>query len=192
MKINYLTSNQLKFKIAQQFFKDVPDVELVQHSFAVPEIQDSSCEVIAQDSAVYAAKQLGEPCVVMDAGLFIEALGGFPGPFVKYINEWLTEDQIVRLLADDDNRSAYFLDALAIGYPDGSAEVFSYKTPGTIAKPGQYEASKWPANSLFIPLGHSQPLGLMSENEQADFWQQENKTWSLLVDFLAAQPSAKL
>ena len=190
MKINYLTSNDLKFKIAQQFFQNLPEFELVQHSFSVPEIQDSSCEVIAKDSAIYAAQQLGEPCVVMDAGFFIEALGGFPGPFVKYINEWLVEEKYLSLLNDSDSRTAYFQDALAIGLPDGSVEVFSYKTFGTIAKPGQYEASKWPANSIFIPEGKDKPLGLMTEDEQANFWHNENKTWNMLVEFLSKQTTA--
>ena len=151
MKINYLTTNKLKFNVARHFFSSTDKYELVQHTFAVPEIQDDSCEEIARRSAVYAAKELGEICVVMDAGFFIPVLNGFPGPFVKYTNEWLSEDRLLRMLDENDSRTAYFIDALAVGFPDGSAKVFSHKNMGRPANKGEYKPFKWPANSLFIP-----------------------------------------
>lgn len=123
MKINYLTTNVLKFDIARQFFDKARGYELVRHSFSVPEVQDESCEEIAKQSALFAAKEVGEMCVVTDAGLFISALNGFPGPFVKCINEWLSEEHLLRMLDENDSREAYFLDALAFGFPDGTAKV---------------------------------------------------------------------
>lgn len=184
MRINYLTTNSLKFEIARQLFDSINEHELVQHAFSVPEVQDASCEEIARQSAVFAAEKIGEPCVVTDAGFFIPALGGFPGPFVKYINDWISEEQLLRMLNESDDRTAYFTDALAIGFPDGTTQVFSYKTMGRLAKEGEYSPSKWPANSLFIPEGYSQPLGSLSDDEQARFWAEENQTWSRLVAFL--------
>lgn len=187
MRINYLTTNELKFKIAQQFFNDLSDYELVRHSFSVSEIQDTSCENIARESALIAAKVLGEPCVAMDAGFFIEALNGFPGPFVKYVNEYLSEKQILNMLTDDDSRSAYFLDALAIGFPDGTSKVFSNKTVGNLAEADKYLPSDWPVNSLFIPTGYSIPLGSMSKQQQQEFWYGENRNWKELTNFLASR-----
>ena len=184
MKINYVTTNTLKFQIAKQYVDSIEGYELAQRSLDVPEIQDASCEVIASQSALYAAKELGEPCVVMDLGFFIPALGGFPGPFVKYTNNWLSESQLLRLLTEDDDRTAYFADALAIGFPDGTVEVFSHTTVGSLAREGEYTPSKWPANSLFIPLGHSRPLGQLSEQEQTDFWHDENTIFAQLITYL--------
>lgn len=184
MKINYLTTNQLKFEIAKQFFESTGGYELARHSFQVPEVQDASCEEIARRSAIYAAKELGEVCVVTDVGFSINALNGFPGPFVKYVNEWLSEAQLLRMLREDDDRTAYFTDALAVGFPDGTAEVFSHKATGRLAKEGEYSASKWPVNSLFIPDGHSAPLGSMTKQEQTDFWHSETKNWQELIEYL--------
>lgn len=184
MKINYLTTNKLKFEVAKQFFSSAEEYELAQHSFQVPEVQDASCEEIARQSAIYAAKELGEPCVVMDVGFSIDALNGFPGPFVKYINEWLSESQLLSMLSETDTRAACFTDALAIGFPDGTAKVFSHKVMGRLAKEGEYLASEWPVNSLFIPDGHSVPLGLMTKQEQTDFWHSETKNWQKLVEYL--------
>lgn len=135
-----------------------------------------------------AAKELGEPCVAMDAGFFIEALNGFPGPFVKYVNEYLSEKQILSMLTADDSRSAYFLDALAVGFPDGTYKVFSHKTVGRLAGDGEYVSTEWPVNSLFIPKGFSTPLGSMSKLQQEEFWYSENQSWRALIEFLSKKP----
>lgn len=185
MKINYLTTNKLKFEIAKQFFNAVKGYELAQYSFPVPEVQDVSCEEVAHQSAIYAAKKLGEACVVMDVGFSIDALNGFPGPFVKYTNGWLSEDRLLRMLDENDSRSAHFTDALAVGFPDGTVKVFSHKIPGRLAKKGEYKPSKWPANSLFIPNGYLTPLGSMTKQEQTDFWHSETKNWQKLVGYLS-------
>lgn len=170
MKINYLTTNKLKFKIAQNYFDKLPGVELVQQVFETPEIQAETCEQIAAYSAVFAAHQLGEPCVKMDAGFFIPALGGFPGPFVKYVNDWLSEEKYLALMSDEDDRSMYFEDVTAVAFADGTVKTFAKRYYGKMAEPGNYIPSKWPANSLFIPDGYEKPLGSMSSEEQEEYW----------------------
>jgi XTP/dITP diphosphohydrolase len=170
MKINHLTTNKLKFKIAQNYFAGLLEYELVQHSFDTPEIQSNSCEEIARYSAVFAAKAIDEPCIKMDAGFFIPALGGFPGPFVKYVNEWLSEEKYLALMEGETDRSMYFEDATVVAFPDGSSQSFVKKYTGRIAEPGNYTPSKWPANSLFIPDGYDQPLGSLSDEAQEDYW----------------------
>ncbi len=182
MKINYLTTNTLKFKIAKNYFDGLDEHDLVQYTFEAPEIQHESCEEIARYSAVYAAQQIGEPCVKMDAGFFITALNGFPGPFVKYVNDWLSEEKILALLDGESDRRAKFIDASAIGFPDGTSEVFVREFAGTIAERGEYQPSRWPANSLFIPYGYDIPLGSMSAEEQERYW--HGGIWPELIEYL--------
>jgi non-canonical purine NTP pyrophosphatase (RdgB/HAM1 family) len=119
----------------------------------------------------------------MDVGFYIEALNGFPGPFVKYVNEWLSQEDVIRLMQGKASRKAYFKDALAIAYPDGSTKVFTSKTAGTIAESVDLANTKWTMNSLFIPDGYSKTLGSMSDDEQTRFWD-DGRTWSQLTDFL--------
>lgn len=182
MKINYLTTNKLKFAIAQNYFAGLDDYELVQHEFEAPEIQADNCREIAQYSAVYAAQQIGEPCVKMDAGFMITALGGFPGPYVKYVNEWLSEEKIQKLLDGEADRSAKFIDATAIGFPDGTSKVFVRELSGTIAERGNYKPSKWPANSLFVPDGYYIPLGMMTTEQQEEYW--SGGVWPDIIKYL--------
>ncbi len=183
MKINYVTNNKMKFEIAAAYFVNITDdYELVQYEIDTPEIQDGSVEEIARQSALWAAKETGEICVKMDAGFFIAALKGFPGPFVKYVNEWLTQEDYLRLLADKPDRSAYFEDATAIGFPDGTSEVFDLKIYGSLALEGDEQNTKWPANLLFVPEGYDHTLGSMSPEDQNKFWGDGN--WPKLIEYL--------
>jgi XTP/dITP diphosphohydrolase len=183
MKINFITTNKMKFEIAKAYFEKLSgDYELLQYEIDTPEIQHESVEEIARQSAIWAAKETGEPCIKMDVGFFINALNGFPGPFVKYANDWLTQEDFLALMEGKDDRSAYFEDATAIGYPDGTSEIFSLKNDGSISLSKDLTNNRWPANLLFIPTGHDSALGSMSDEDQNEYWGDGN--WPKLVEFL--------
>ena len=82
------------------------------------EIQDENLENIAKASAIDAAKKCGLPVIVEDAGLFIEALNGFPGPYSSYVNKTIGVGGILKLMNNVKDRSAYFLSAVAFYDPD--------------------------------------------------------------------------
>lgn len=171
MKVNFVTGNTLKFTIAQAFFAPLgDDFELQQLAIDVPEIQAETVEEVAAFSALEAVKIAGEPCIVSDAGLVVEALGGFPGPFLKYVNTWLGVDGFLRLLSGVENRRAYFEDTLAVAFPDGTVQTFTRREYGVMADAAEASSNGWAANDLFIPDGHDIPLGKMSNDEQVAFW----------------------
>ena len=85
----FITGNQKKLDQAREKIQGYP-INLIGTKLETPEIQDTNVEIIAGYSAQYAANKLGKPVVKTDAGYYIEALNGFPGPFIKYINQWLT------------------------------------------------------------------------------------------------------
>lgn len=173
----------MKFEIAQTYFKKLSgDYELIQYAMDTPEIQDESVIEIARQSAIWAAKETGKPCIKMDVGFFITTLNGFPGPFIKYVNDWLTQDDFLKLMEGKDDRSAYFEDATAIGYPDGTSGVFSLKNHGSIAISKDPINNRWPVNLLFIPLDHERTLGSMSDDDQNKYWGDGN--WPKLIEFL--------
>lgn len=189
MKINFLTTNSTKFNHAKRFFDGLDGYELVQHPIEAPEIQSDLCEEIARQSAVWAAQKLNEPCVKMDVGFFIPALGGFPGPFAKYVNDRLTSRQLLRLLEGEVDRRAYFIDALAIGYMSGSSEVFTLQTPGKITERLSGAHSKRPIDSIFIPDGYSGVLAEMTAEGQSAVWSDD--VWLKLVEYLSHKQTTK-
>lgn len=53
----------------------------------LPEIQESNTEAIAKNKAIQGSQLAGGPCVVEDTSLKFVALGGMPGPFIKWFQD---------------------------------------------------------------------------------------------------------
>ena len=82
------TGNVGKWEIARDIFKNY-NLTLTQEKVETPEIQASTVEEVSLYSAKYASDKLNKPVIKSDVGYYIEELGGFPGPFVKFVNNML-------------------------------------------------------------------------------------------------------
>lgn len=182
--VNFATTNSHKFAVARRFFDEAGlHVDLRQYDLETPEIQADTVAEVALSSARWAAEQLRQPVVAADAGLYIEELNGFPGPYIKYINSTLSPQNILAMLTRNPNRRAKFVDALA--YYDPNTEegrVFSSVTFGKIAsKPAAAEGSS--TDRIFIPDGFDVPLADMREEDRTAVWNTDR--WQGLVEYLA-------
>src|SRR5208283_2205139 len=77
------------------------------------EIQSDSLKEIAQTSVVNAFKRSHLPIFVEDAGLFIDALSGFPGSYAAYVYKTIHNSGILRLMENVANRRAKFQSVIA-------------------------------------------------------------------------------
>jgi len=77
------------------------------------EIQSDSLEEIAQASVMEAFEKYRLPMVVEDAGLFIDALNGFPGPYSAYVYRTIGNKGLLKLMERMDTRKATFRSAIA-------------------------------------------------------------------------------
>ena len=105
-QITMVTGNIGKWKIANDIFKKY-NVDLKQAKIETPEIQAYDVEEVSKYSAIYAAKYLNTNVIKSDVGYYIEALNGFPGVFLKYINSMLTSEDVLKLMEGKDNRTIY-------------------------------------------------------------------------------------
>lgn len=62
--------------------------------------------------AEQAFKILGEPLIVNDAEWNIPALNGFPGPYVRYINEWLSPDDFIVLMSRHEDKTVFYKEVI--------------------------------------------------------------------------------
>jgi XTP/dITP diphosphohydrolase len=85
------------------------------------EVQSESLQEIAEKSVRYAQKSSGLPIFVEDAGLFIDALSGFPGPYAAYVYKTIHNGGIVKLMDAVEDRNATFRSV--ISYYDGIIEA---------------------------------------------------------------------
>ena len=77
------------------------------------EIQSESLEEIAQASVIEAFERYRLPMAVEDAGLFVDALNGFPGPYAAYVYRTIGNEGLLRLMEEMDNRKATFKSVIA-------------------------------------------------------------------------------
>ena len=77
------------------------------------EIQSDNLEEIAKASAQEAFEKCHLPIIVEDAGLFIEALNGFPGPYASFVYKTIGNEGLLKLMENVKNRQAKFQSVIA-------------------------------------------------------------------------------
>ena len=77
------------------------------------EIQSDSLEEIAEKSAQDVFRKCKLPIIVEDAGLFIEALNGFPGPYAAYVYKTIGNEGLLRTMKNVKKRNAKFKSVIA-------------------------------------------------------------------------------
>lgn len=184
MDVNFVTGNQNKFLNGQKALQG-SSIELIQKDLDTPERQSDSVEEIACFSAEWAARELGKPVVVTDAGYYISALNGFPGPFIKYINQWLTAEDIVRLLSDKIDRSIVVRGCLAYCQPGLEPVPFTVEAKGSLAEKPATISQGTEINRLFIPSGYKQVIGTWSDEEQRNYWAGVETFWQDLREYVS-------
>jgi non-canonical purine NTP pyrophosphatase (RdgB/HAM1 family) len=182
--IQFVTTNEYKFHLAKTAFDYVAkgEYELVQATIETPEIQSVDSAEIAQYSAKWASQQLGKITVVSDVAFEIASLHGFPGPFVKYINNWLQPDNILQMMKGQANREACYVDVLACATPTGKSFAATDVTLGRIVDSLHVPDYKWTVDALFMPEGHSKTLSEMSDEERDKVW--KYSVWLKIVEFI--------
>ncbi len=103
--------------------------------------------------------------VLEDDGLFIDALGGFPGPYSEYVYRTLGLDGILKLMYNTENRSAIFKAALGILTPSGKVEIVQGACKGRIAESKRGKGG-FGYDPIFIPHGYDMTFAEMSIEEK--------------------------
>lgn len=122
-EIIFVTGNKYKFRVAQKSLVG-GGFKPVQKKLETPEIQSDSVEEVSAFSAKWAADILKKSVAVSDGGCYIEALNGFPGPFIKYINKWLSAGDLLNLMKGKKNRRVFWRDCLAYCEPGKKPKTF--------------------------------------------------------------------
>ena len=124
----YVTGNQNKIAVAKQFL-DPDGVDFHPHPLELTEIQSHSIKEIARDKAQKAYKKLQHPLFVNDHGWSITALNGFPGAYMKYMNEWLLPQDFLNLMQDKKEREVFLTEVICY-IDEHGLKIFSEKYYG--------------------------------------------------------------
>lgn len=137
--IIYATGNKAKYQQAIQVCQPA-GVVLIQEGLNVPELQSDDATVIARDKAAKAFDRFQQPVVVTDDSWIIPGLGGFPGPYMKYVNDWFTVDDWLNLTRPLTDRRIILRQVIA--YSDGQQEkVFECDLEGILLTEARGESA---------------------------------------------------
>lgn len=184
--LHYITTSSRKFALAQKYIAERDaDINLIQLSEETPEIQSTSVEEIATYSAREMYQRHQEPVVVSDTGLYIPGLNGFPGPYIKQVNEWLTPEDLLRLSAELTDRSVEFHDCLAFIDEDGEVHTFTSVVKGELSLEPRGDESA-PVNTFFffIPEGETRTLAEYEPTAREKFFYDTHTHWRKLLSFI--------
>ena len=167
-KITLVTGNVTKLISARQFLEPY-GIHVDNVKMETVEIQSDSIEDLAASSAKEASEKLKCAVLKNDTGFFIEALGGYPGPYTHYVMEKVGTDGILKLMRGKTNRKAYYKEAFAYCEYGKEPVVFTSITTGTIAtrKSGKYGMRIDP---IFIPEGHTKTMAHYNDDERFKLW----------------------
>jgi XTP/dITP diphosphohydrolase len=129
----------------------------------------------ARIKAEAAAKAAGLPAFADDSGLVVDALDGAPG---IHSARWAGPDKNFRRAMENvaeklrergatkpEQRSAHFVSALCVAWPDGHLEEFEGRVDGTIVWPPRGDKG-FGYDPMFLPDGHARTFGEMPSEEK--------------------------
>ncbi|MHA2061126.1 MAG: XTP/dITP diphosphatase [Candidatus Sifarchaeia archaeon] len=162
-----VTSNLGKFKEAKLVMERY-GVTIQHLAIEKPEIQADSIKEISEHAAKVILKQYNKEILVEDAGLFVEALNGFPGPYSSYVMRTIGCQGILRLLKNETKRTAKFKAVLSYGKPEESVVSFTGEIKGMITHSIRGN-SGFGFDPIFIPEGSNKTFAEMSISEKNEF-----------------------
>jgi XTP/dITP diphosphohydrolase len=140
-----------------------------------PEETGTTFSANARIKAESAAERSGLPAFADDSGLVVDALAGEPGihsarwagPDKDFAGAMARIEQLLqeRGASSPDRRSAHFVSALCVAWPDGHMEEFESRVDGTLVWPPR-GAQGFGYDPMFLPNGHTRTFGEMPAEEK--------------------------
>jgi XTP/dITP diphosphohydrolase len=147
--ITFVSTNQNKY-LEVQLILSTQNISVDFAQISLVEVQSDSLEEIARHKAKTAFEKLGRPVIVEDDGLFIDSLGGFPGPYSSFVFKTIGNDGILKLLSGSAKRSAYFSSLIAF-YNGKTLSISEGRVDGRISE-RITEGSGWGYDPIFMPV----------------------------------------
>ena len=113
-EIVFVTHNPGKIEFAKKEFSEI-NWKLYEYELEEPRSED--IQYISKYKVEEAYRLVKKPCISLDCGFWIDALGGFPKAFVNFALDTIGIEGILRLMEGKENRTCKFTECLS--YYDG-------------------------------------------------------------------------
>jgi non-canonical purine NTP pyrophosphatase (RdgB/HAM1 family) len=161
MNFTFITGNEGKARyVAEWLGKDVP-----RHKLDLDELQTLDLRELVTHKIKQAYSILRTPVLVEDAQLSFTAMGGLPGPFIRWFIDELGYDGICKMLNNYNDRTAHGKICYAL-YDGKNIEFFEGEMHGTIAKEPRGTGG-FGFDAIFVNEGFSKTRAEMTKEEYA-------------------------
>lgn len=182
-KLFFVTGNRFKVEEAEDAFEQADlDIPLEQAAVEAPELQADTLPEVARFSAEQVRRDFRGAFFLEDAGLFVDALDGFPGVYSSYVYETVGVDGVLKLLEGAEDRSARFEACIALDLGDGP-KLFLGRCEGRILDAPR-EGRAFGFDPVFAPEGRDEAFSEIDLEEKAKI-SHRGRALAELVDHLA-------
>lgn len=180
----FITGNYNKFKeIKNMFDEHLKMIRLKIAKLTKLEIQSERLEDIVN----YAAKWILEntdfksPFFIEDAGLFVDALNGFPGPYSHYVYKTIGIKGVLKLMEKKENRAASFQSVIAL-WDGEKISIFKGIVTGEISKTPR-GVHGFGFDPIFIPKESNKTFAEMTITEKNQYSHRAKST-KKMIDYI--------
>lgn len=162
--ITFVTTNPGKFREVGARLAPL-GVRLRRLDRAYPEVQSDRLEDVVRYGATVVSRQVAGEFLIDDSGLFVDALGGFPGVYSAYVYRTIGPEGVLGLLRREARRTAHFETVLLLGRRGRASWIFRGVCAGSIARTSRGTGG-FGYDPIFVPAGHRRTFGEMSLEEK--------------------------
>jgi XTP/dITP diphosphohydrolase len=179
--LTFITTNAGKYEeVMERLFPLGIDVKQLDHPY--PEIQADTLEEVARAAAKWCIGKVKRPFMLEDAGLFIDALGGFPGVYSAYAYKTLWLEGIIQLMEKKHNQTAHFESVICLVDEMGVPRIFIGTCSGWVIKEMRGTGG-FGFDPIFVPYEHEVTFAEMSVEEK-NAVSHRGAAMKLLVEYL--------
>ena len=126
---------------------------VTQRELGYPEVQAPTLEAVVEIGLEWLAQNHpGEALLIDDAGLFVDALGGFPGVYSRHAWDTIGPAGVLARLGNGEERNAEFRCVLGLLLPDGGHQLFHGSCRGSVTRAPRGDGG-FGYDPIFIPEG---------------------------------------
>lgn len=162
-RITLVTGNKGKLSEVRAILDGIAVVD--NHAIDLPELQGTTTAIVTE-KAKAAFHRLRQPVMIEDTSLGFNALGGLPGPYIKWFLESVKQEGLVKMLQgfDDKGAVAKCVFAYATGPNDSDVTIFEGECRGTVVAPVGSGGFGW--DPIFHPDGEAEGVTFASMSKE--------------------------
>ena len=163
-RIDVITSNAGKMREFRGALEPL-GFEPRQRSEDIDEMQADTLEEVVGDCMAQLQARGLQDYIIDDSGLFVDALGGFPGVYSAYVLKTLGCQGIIKLLSGRSDRTARFRCCIGCNVEGVGEIVVSAEAVGSIIEE-ERGGGGFGFDPIFVPLGYERTFSELPLEEK--------------------------